>query len=372
MSRRKLENKSLSGLLATSLQTQIKTDNFHNFYMLESKELGRGRCAVVRKCTAKSTGQEYAAKFLKKRRRGQDCKAEILHEIAVLELMKSNPHIVNLHEVYETANEIILVLEYAAGGEIFDLCVPDLDDRIDEREIIRLIRQILEGLRCLHENNIVHLDLKPQNILLSSMDPLGDVKIVDFGMSRKLESSGELRQIMGTTEYLAPEILNYDPITTATDMWNLGVISYMLLTQESPFVGADNQETYLNISQVNVDYSEETFSSVSQPAKDFIQKLLIKNPEQRPTAEACLSHLWLQQGEFILLCSPEETCCSSLMPGHPTKCSEERNVKSSCNGTCSNKEDKENIPEDSSTVSKRFRFDDSLQHPQDFMTDFVC
>lgn len=71
----------------------------------------RGRCGVVRKCIAKSTGQEYAAKFLKKRRRGQDCKAEILHEIAVLELMKSNPRIVNLHEVYETANEIILVLE---------------------------------------------------------------------------------------------------------------------------------------------------------------------------------------------------------------------------------------------------------------------
>ncbi|KAL2302525.1 hypothetical protein Nmel_009954 [Mimus melanotis] len=244
MSRRKLENKSLSGLLATSLHTPIKTDNFHNFYMLESKELGRGRCAVVRKCVAKSTGQEYAAKFLKKRRRGQDCRAEILHEIAVLELMKSNPRIVNLHEVYETANEIILVntvgasaenlvrveihgilcpsphvhvvmksprggvtdtpcnLSSAAGGEIFDLCVPDLDDRIGERDIVRLIRQILEGLCCLHENNIVHLDLKPQNILLSSINPLGDVKIVDFGMSRKLENCNELRHIMGTTEYL--------------------------------------------------------------------------------------------------------------------------------------------------------------------------
>ncbi|XP_042730842.1 serine/threonine-protein kinase 17B isoform X2 [Lagopus leucura] len=372
MSRRKMENRSLSGLLATSLQTQIRMDNFHNFYMLESKELGRGRCGVVRKCIAKSTGQEYAAKFLKKRRRGQDCKAEILHEIAVLELMKSNPRIVNLHEVYETANEIILVLEYAAGGEIFNLCVPELDDRIAECDIIRLIRQILEGLCCLHEKNIVHLDLKPQNILLSSINPLGDVKIVDFGMSRKIENSTELRQIMGTTEYLAPEILNYDPITTATDMWNIGVISYMLLTQESPFVGADNQETFLNISQVNVDYSEETFSSVSQPAKDFIQKLLIKNPEERPTAEACLSHFWLRQGDFILLCSPEEPCCPSLMPGHATKCSEERHVRSSCNGTCSDKEDKENIPEDSSTVSKRFRFDDSLQYPQDFVTDFVC
>ncbi|NWI69155.1 ST17B kinase, partial [Todus mexicanus] len=158
----------------------------------------RGRCAVVRKCIAKSTGQAYAAKFLKRRRRGQDCKGEILHEIAVLELMKSNPHIVNLHEVYETANEIILVSE-AAGGEIFDLRVPDLDDRIGERNITKLIRQILEGLRCFHENDIVHLDLKPQNILLSSINPLGDVKIVGFGMSRKLENSSELWQIMGTT-----------------------------------------------------------------------------------------------------------------------------------------------------------------------------
>lgn len=73
--------------------------------------LDRGKFAVVRKCIAKSTGQEYAAKFLKKRRRGQDCKTEILHEIAVLELTKSSPRVVNLHEVYETTNEIILVLE---------------------------------------------------------------------------------------------------------------------------------------------------------------------------------------------------------------------------------------------------------------------
>ncbi|KYO33671.1 serine/threonine-protein kinase 17B isoform A [Alligator mississippiensis] len=371
MSRRRSESRSLSGLLSTSPQMQIRTDNFHSFYVLEPEELGRGRCGVVRKCIAKSTSQEYAAKCMKKRRRGQDCKAEILHEIAILELTKSSPHIINLHEVYETANEIILVLEYAAGGEIFNLCVSDLDERIGESDIARLIRQILEGLICLHENNIVHLDLKPQNILLSSLHPLGDVKIVDFGMSRKIESASELRHIMGTIDYLAPEILNYDPITTATDIWNIGIISYMLLTQESPFAGADKQETFLNISQINVDYSDETFASISQPAKDFIQKLLVKNPEERPTAEACLCHSWLQQGEFILLYSPEENSCPFLVPDHTARCSEEKNTKSICNGTCSDREDKENIPEDSSTVSKRFRFDDSLQHPQDFVTDFA-
>lgn len=89
----------------------MKTENFNNFYTLTPKELGRGKFAVVRQCISKSTGQEYAAKFLKKRRRGQDCRAEILHEIAVLELARSCPHVINLHEVYETATEIILVLE---------------------------------------------------------------------------------------------------------------------------------------------------------------------------------------------------------------------------------------------------------------------
>lgn len=345
-------------------------ENFNNFYTLTSKELGRGKFAVVRQCISKYNGQGYAAKFLKKRRRGQDCRAEILHEIAVLELAKSCPRVINLHEVYENTSEIILVLEYAEGGEIFNLCLPELAEMVSENDIIRLIKQILEGVDYLHQNNIVHLDLKPQNILLSSIYPLGDIKIVDFGMSRKIGNTCELREIMGTPEYLAPEILNYDPITTATDMWNIGIIAYMLVTHTSPFVGEDNQETYLNISQVNVDYSEG-FSSVSQLATDFIQSLLVKNPEKRPTAEICLSHLWLQQLDFGNLFHPEETSSSSQSQDHTVRSSEDKTSKSSCNGTC-DREDKENIPEDGSMVSKRFRFDDSLPNPHELVSDLLC
>ncbi|KAM6178818.1 serine/threonine-protein kinase 17B [Rhynchocyon petersi] len=347
-------------------------ENFNNFYTLTSKELGRGKFAVVRQCISKSTGQEYAAKFLKKRRRGKDCRAEILHEVAVLELMKSCPRVISLHEVYENTNEIILILEYAAGGEIFNLCLPELAEMISEHDIIRLIKQILEGVYHLHQHNIVHLDLKPQNILLSSICPLGDVKIVDFGMSRKIGNSCELREIMGTPEYLAPEILNYDPITTSADMWNIGVIAYMLLTHTSPFVGENNQETYLNISQVNIDYSEESFSSVSQLATDFIQNLLVRNPEKRPTAEICLSHSWLQQWDFENLFHPEETSSSSQTQDQMIRSSEDKSSKASCNGACGDREDKENIPEDSSMVSKRFRFDDSLPNPHELVSDLLC
>nr|XP_028606866.1 serine/threonine-protein kinase 17A isoform X3 [Podarcis muralis] len=271
------------GGLLTEIRTRILTEPFQERYSLSpGRELGRGKFAVVKKCVKKETEKEFAAKFMRKRRKGQDCRMEIIHEIAVLELAQRNRWVINLHEVYETPTEIILVLEYAAGGEIFDQCVAERDDAFKEKEVKRLMRQILEGVSFLHRNNVVHLDLKPQNILLTSESPLGDVRIVDFGLSRVMKNSEELREIMGTPEYVAPEILSYDPISTATDMWSIGVLAYVMLTGVSPFLGNDKQETFLNISQMNVNYSED-FDLISEFAVDFIKSLLVKKPESRTT-----------------------------------------------------------------------------------------
>lgn len=93
---------------------------------------------------------------------------------------------------------------------------------------------------------------------------------------------------------------------------------------------------------------------------------------KRPTAEICLSHSWLQQWDFGNLFHPEETSSSSQSQDHPVRSSEDRTHRPSCNGTCSDREDKENIPEDSSTVSKRFRFDDSLPSPHELVSDLLC
>lgn len=291
------------GGLLTEIRTPILTEPFHGRYSLSpGRELGRGKFAVVKKCIKRDTDQEFAAKFMRKRRKGQDCRMEIIHEIAVLELAQRNHWVINLHEVYETPTEMILVLEYAAGGEIFDQCVAEREDAFKEKDVKRLMRQILEGVSFLHRNNVVHLDLKPQNILLTSESPLGDVRIVDFGLSRVMKNSEELREIMGTPEYVAPEILSYDPISTATDMWSIGVLAYVMLTGVSPFLGNDKQETFLNISQMNVNYSED-FDLVSESAVDFIKALLIKKPEERATAEECLLHPWLAQIEI-----PDAVC----------------------------------------------------------------
>ncbi|XP_014824956.1 PREDICTED: serine/threonine-protein kinase 17A-like [Poecilia mexicana] len=279
--------------IVTEIHTKIRKEPFSTNYELVGKELGRGKFAVVKKCTEKATGKQYAAKFLRKRRKGADCRMDIFNEIAVLELAKANPYVVGLHEVYETNSEIILVLECAAGGEIFDQCVADNDEAFTEKDVIRLAKQILNGVAFLHRNNVVHLDLKPQNILLTSARPLGDIRIVDFGLSRRMDKIAEVREILGTPEYVAPEILNYEPISIATDMWSIGVLIYVMLTGESPFLGDDKQETFLNISQVNVDYSQDTFEGISSLAVDFIKSLLVKNPRKRATAEECLNHPWL-------------------------------------------------------------------------------
>ncbi|XP_058390664.1 serine/threonine-protein kinase 17A isoform X2 [Diceros bicornis minor] len=283
------------GLLA-EIRAAVRAEPFQDRYSLSpGRELGRGKFAVVRKCTEKDSGKEFAAKFMRKRRKGQDCRMEIIHEIAVLELAQDSPWVINLHEVYETPSEMILVLEYAAGGEIFDQCVADREEAFKEKDVQRLMRQILEGVRFLHAHDVVHLDLKPQNILLTSESPLGDIKIVDFGLSRIMKNSEELREIMGTPEYVAPEILSYDPISMATDMWSIGVLTYVMLTGISPFLGDNKQETFLNISQMNLSYSEEEFDVVSESAVDFIKTLLVKKPEDRATAEECLKHPWLTQ-----------------------------------------------------------------------------
>ncbi|KAH0627154.1 hypothetical protein JD844_002595 [Phrynosoma platyrhinos] len=264
------------------------------FHLLPSNS--RGKFAVVKKCVKKETEKEFAAKFMRKRRKGQDCRMEIIHEIAVLELAQRNRWVITLHEVYETPTEMILVLEYAAGGEIFNQCIAEREDAFKEKDVRRLMRQILEGVSFLHQNNVVHLDLKPQNILLTSESPLGDIRIVDFGLSRVMKNSEELREIMGTPEYVAPEILSYDPISTATDMWSIGVLAYVMLTGVSPFLGNDKQETFLNISQMNINYSED-FDLISESAVDFIKSLLVKKPEERATAEECLLHSWLAQAD---------------------------------------------------------------------------
>lgn len=150
----------------------------------------------------------------------------------------------------------------------------------------------LEIMNYLHKQHICHLDLKPENIIL--VDPVNHkIKLIDFGCARDLSLEGDVSTLVGTAEFQAPEAINYDPVTTAVDMWSSGVITYIMLSGISPFLGDTDAETCQNVSVGDYDYEDE-FPAVSQDAKDFIDGLLLRNPKKRLTAEQALKHKWLE------------------------------------------------------------------------------
>ncbi|TGZ55469.1 hypothetical protein CRM22_010385 [Opisthorchis felineus] len=145
----------------------------------------------------------------------------------------------------------------------------------------------------MHDLGVVHLDLKPENIMIEDLASR-KIKIIDFGLARVLHPNQTFQDMAGTPEFCAPEIVNYDPITFATDMWAIGVITYILLTGISPFAGDSQIETFQNILDCIVDYQREEIRDTTDLAKDFIQKLLVKNPRKRSTVSECLMHAWIK------------------------------------------------------------------------------
>ncbi|XP_051796467.1 serine/threonine-protein kinase 17A isoform X2 [Acanthochromis polyacanthus] len=334
-----------SGGLLSEIRTTINNEPFVDHYtIIPGKELGRGKFAVVRKCVEKCTGNEYAAKFMRKRRKGQDCRMEIIHEIAVLELATASHRVVNLHQVYEMASEMVLVLEFAAGGEIFNQCVSDREEEaFSEEDVKRLMRQILEGVAFLHQNNVVHLDLKPQNILLTSSCPLGDIKIVDFGLSRMISSHQELREIMGTPEYVAPEILNFEPISTATDMWDRATAEQCL---QHPWLQSSELQEAQTVEEVlsgeDQDPSSTTSSSTSSP----------EPPSSTSTAEE--EEEDVEEG----LVTEELIVMAAYTLGQ-------------CRQSSSSTSEKEALAAEQKAISKRFKFEEPFSALQEVPGEFI-
>ncbi|KAM8861539.1 death-associated protein kinase 2 isoform 2-T2 [Synchiropus picturatus] len=273
----------------------FKQQNVEDFYDV-GEELGSGQFAIVKRCTEKSSGLEYAAKFIKKRqsrasRRGVR-REEIVREVEVLQQLQ-HPNVVALHDVYENRTDVVLILELVSGGELFDFLAQK--ESLSEEEATQFIKQILDGVEYLHQKSIAHFDLKPENImLLDRTASLPRIKIIDFGLAHKIEDGADFKNIFGTPEFVAPEIVNYEQLGLEADMWSVGVITYILLSGASPFLGDTKQETLGNISAMNYDFDEEFFSNTSELAKSFIRQLLEKNTRKRMTIQGALNHPWIK------------------------------------------------------------------------------
>ncbi|EDW78213.2 uncharacterized protein Dwil_GK16306 [Drosophila willistoni] len=252
----------------------------------------RGKFAAVRRAIHKNTGSHFAAKFLKRRRRAQSSDKEIKHEIAVLMLCEGEENIVNLNAVHETRSDTALLLELATGGELQTIL--DNEECLTEAQARHCMREVLKALKFLHDRSIAHLDLKPQNILLTGDRIEDGLKLCDFGISRVVCEGINVREMAGTPDYVAPEVLQYEPLSLLTDIWSVGVLTYVLLSGFSPFGGDTKQETFLNISQCALTFPDNLFGGVSQAAIDFIRRALRIKPNDRMDVAGCLEHVWLK------------------------------------------------------------------------------
>ncbi|XP_059406195.1 death-associated protein kinase 1-like isoform X2 [Carassius carassius] len=180
-----------------------------------------------------------------------------------------------------------------AGGELFDFLAEK--ESLSEEEATEFLKQILDGVSYLHSKQIAHFDLKPENIMLLNRSvPHPRIKLIDFGLAHKIDFGNDFKNIFGTPEFVAPEVVNYEPLGLEADMWSIGVITYILLSGASPFLGENKQETLANVSAVDYEFDEEFFSNTSALAKDFITRLLLKDPKKRMTILDSLQHPWIK------------------------------------------------------------------------------
>ncbi|XP_058475531.1 death-associated protein kinase 2 [Solea solea] len=273
----------------------FKPDNVEDLYEI-GEVLGSGHFGEVRRVRERASGTSWAGKFMKIRKSActhlgveRSCveqEVEILHTL-------QHPNIVALKDVFESRAEVVLILEFVNGGELFDFIADK--EMLLESEAIEFMKQILEGLGFMHSKNIGHFDLKPENIMLSDkVSPNPNIKLIDFGLAHHFQQDEVYKSSSGTPQYIAPEVIKKEPLSTTADMWSIGVITYILLSGLSPFQGETNEETLTNVLAMKYEFYAQFFSTTSSMAKDFIQKLLVENPNDRMTAEESLLHPWIK------------------------------------------------------------------------------
>jgi len=260
-------------------------DNPEKFYEFED-EIGSGKMATVKIVKSKTDGTPYAAKMIY-------FDDDTRFAIREFDLMKSgkleHKGLVKLHEAYMVRKYLILIMELVDGKTLLDGFFRR--HSATEDDVAFVITELVEVLNFLHQQNIVHLDLRPTNIRFAGRD----IKLLDYNSSRHLanKKAGAVVDVIGDTEFCAPEMLNFDPVLPASDMWSVAIIAYILLSGVSPFFYEDEAEVLKSVQGVKYTFCD-AFDEISSEAKDFIKKCLLRAPEMRMTAEDALKHPWLQ------------------------------------------------------------------------------
>uniref|UniRef100_A0A673VUG7 Serine/threonine-protein kinase n=1 Tax=Salmo trutta TaxID=8032 RepID=A0A673VUG7_SALTR len=252
--------------------------------------LGSGQFGVVYGGKHRKSGRDVAVKVIDKLRFPTKQESQLRNEVAILQSLR-HLGIVNLECMFETPEKVFVVME-KLHGDMLEMILSSEKGRLPERLTKFLITQILAALRHLHFKNIVHCDLKPENVLLASAEPFPQVKLCDFGFARIIGEKSFRRSVVGTPAYLAPEVLLNQGYNRSLDMWSVGVIMYVSLSGTFPF----NEDEDINdqIHNAAFMYPPNPWKQISPDATDLINNLLQVKMRKRYSVDKSLSHSYLQ------------------------------------------------------------------------------
>jgi len=255
------------------------------------KDIGAGNFGVARLCRNLATGELVAIKYME---RGTKIDENAKREIINHRLLR-HPNIVQFRKAVLTETHLAIIMEYAAGGELFDrICDAG---RFNENEARFFFQQLISGVSYCHSRGICHRDLKLENTLLDG-SPAPRLKICDFGYSKSSLLHSVPKSTVGTPAYIAPEVLispKYDGKTA--DIWSCGVTLFVMLVGGYPFEDtADPRNFKKTIAKIiNVDYKYPPDVIISQACKDLFSRIFIADPAKRITMDQIVQHDWFVQ-----------------------------------------------------------------------------
>jgi len=299
-SHRKIEIRKLQVAGYNGFKKNIQEE--FNVEFKSEYQIGNGRFGKVYRGTSLDNNTVFAFKACaisksrslskaKSRKRDERLSREDVQNEILLMNQINHKNIVKLYDAVEHDCYITLVMEHLEGGELFERLL-NFNFDPTELDVVIYMKQICEAVSYLHKNQILHLDLKPENIVCVAPDS-HHIKLIDFGLSRRYVPHQKLQVNFGTPEFVSPEVVNYNSVSYASDMWSVGVITYILVSGHSPFLGDDEDETMSNIQEGDWEFCDE-FKHVSEDCKDFISRLIVYQKGGRMSANQCLTHPWIK------------------------------------------------------------------------------
>ncbi|XP_059831820.1 serine/threonine-protein kinase 33 isoform X2 [Hypanus sabinus] len=263
------------------------------------QRLGQGSYGVVIEATHNRSGKKWAIKKVNREKAGSSAVKLLEREVSILKQV-NHEHIIHLEEVFETPKRMYLVTEVCEGGELS--AILHRKKRLNENETRHVIRSLASAIAYLHKNDIVHRDLKLENILVKNIENSSEpdmklnIKVTDFGLSVQKGGVGSdkmLQATCGTPMYMAPEVLSAHQYTQQCDTWSIGVIMYTLLSGVPPFVASSEEKLAELINRAELRLDSSVLHEISDGAKDVLSRLLKVDPAHRITANELLDNPWV-------------------------------------------------------------------------------